>query len=90
VGRDPNVELLKASLQDLLETTHSMPVVLCVLDVKTHAQKLIVIDGPLIQPSSSYYDRIRAGSAELLDKFVVRLHELFRFDQSPIVIVQRE
>jgi hypothetical protein len=88
--RDPNVRLLKARFESDLQLTHGFPVRWAVLNVDTHSDELIVVQGALIQPTTSHYHGISTGRPELSNQFVIGLDEFLFLDGPTVVIEQRE
>lgn len=87
---DPNIHLLKPRFQGFLEIAHGLPVLRGVLEVKTHANQLVLVQRTLIKPPPTHHDCVGTRRSKVLDQFIVGLEELFLLDRATVVIEQRE
>src|SRR5437879_1109096 len=52
VGRNPNIDLLESPLQNLLDLSHALPVLRCVVEVEANSNQLVVKDCALVKPAA--------------------------------------
>ncbi len=88
--RDPDVDLLEAGFQPLLQLHENLPIALTGSDVDEHLNKLIAVDSSTVFPLAFDYLQLVRHGAEALTQFMYQFAVQFLWNRRSVVKPPRE